>query len=1736
MSEKMSPRIKSLLGLFLSSVMAFTGIVATVVSAPLIANADVGDSQCDLVGFGLEDHPYLIANWNDALEIADCQASPGNYFLQVQDIMLDSTTSLAAGLGDLDGNYDGNGFQIAGLNIDTTTTEGAPNHVGLFSKITAASTIENLTLTAPTIFSHANYVGAFVGEASPGATLHNITVDNGFVSGGAHVGGIAGWFGGNASDLNVISMSILGSSSSSKAALGAVFGIHELVLGDANLSVVNKLSNISAADNQVQADGSNRQSLGGIAGALVSSAFSSLELNNVYSDSVLRSSSANPRMGGVYGEQEHRPVALMVITAQYLVIAGQAIYEGSVSKNPGGFASEIGVEGGPVNLIITDSVFGFRSSLFTSGESDTNTPKPTVLAAALAGGSTLTLGVLYDTETNTDWIGVPATGAIGKNLTELADKTNYSSWSSITDSKQAAVQDPTDFQWLLDLGLKYPVPAAGYAAGLITPFYMINMPSQMSYAGLFAGFSIHAPRFQSGGTNAATYEMTVRASTANIEVIFLEVSSSIWAPRSSDSAVGDSDNRESVGEIRLTGSIAELNADLGTITLSDGPGVENISVEIKLSDISDPATPIVVVTKTGEIQPALCDLNGTGSAQLPFLVATEADISKLLTCSDEGVHFLQTHDIALTKPHVSIGTDAVKFRGTYDGDNHKIDNVINLNRIGSYQGFFGQLGDLSDTVMTEVRNLSISGDIRGRTYCGIFAAYIEKTKVQNVTVTGSTICGSQAALFAGSIERGAVQGLVVNGVVIATDAFSQSGLAVGLATDRRLTLEDVNATGSVYGSNRIGGLVGELGDDDNDRGSSEFLVKNIMAKVNVAALNATESSVQALGGLVGMSFSVKYSDIDLSALVVDASNVGRVWSPAVASNQNRYYFGGMLGSSKGDMLQKVNVEIGVFLVSANNPRDRWAGGIAGLGVHVDMVDVNFVGGVSGGKYVGGILGSLGQDDDFSEGSFFSDTHADAILEAAGEDAGGFAGNVNPGEELDNWVVIQDSSSSGSVTSSGDSVGGFIGDIDLDDNSDGDVSWLGGVSITDSFSDVIVVGSDRYVGGFIGYASSETELKIHGSFAIGASVTNVLGTKIGAGGFIGYIHMTGPKPIEISNSYSSSDVFGVSEVGGFVGGSLDAGGSAQFLMKITESYATGDASGVDKVGGFAGVLSGSVSDSYAIGNVDAESSFGGFVGVINGFGRITNSYAAGSLTLSDASALWGGFSGSEIQNATEVYWNLDTGAISNVLESSAKTFINEDVRNGTNFEGWSISQDLGDLSATWVFCENLNGIGPVLRHQVEPGFACKNGSLMPLIPSTLNTGGSPLNFEFPLDIGQHADSRFSAMYRNVIADSSYQVDAKVTFVSGSLIDSANCGLNNPPNGLLGKLDDYTSSENNRWLSLEIEDLCLLENPEGFFDLKLEFFIHGNPVALEDVKLNIYDVDHLQFVESSEFDSYSLTQDTIITISETGSVTRFQETNDLETSIGGSDDFGFRNSAQTVGRVELAYVTASEINLRFGSAKSGDAFFDLDFSAGSAWEDERGVQDPIELPNPTLVGTNAPSYVGPVVTGASKSRLSQLGDTFLIQGLKLLSITEVSISSRVLEIIAQTDQSMTLRTPAGLALGLSHLEIKSSFGKLRLQDFLTVMSSHGTGAFSAWTSLKGNFVKTYAKNPVAMGKVQFFVNGKEIAWVRATDSSDPKLRTVNSSAYLVRSVDLRIGKNVFEIYLDGERVRRTAYTLR
>ncbi len=117
---------------------------------------------------------------------------------------------------------------------------------------------------------------------------------------------------------------------------------------------------------------------------------------------------------------------------------------------------------------------------------------------------------------------------------------------------------------------------------------------------------------------------------------------------------------------------------------------------------------------------------------------------------------------------------------------------------------------------------------------------------------------------------------------------------------------------------------------------------------------------------------------------------------------------------------------------------------------------------------------------------------------------------------------------------------------------------------------------------------------------------------------------------------------------------------------------------------------------------------------------------------------------------------------------------------------------------------------------------------------------------------------------------------------------------------------------------------------------------------------------------------------------------------------------------------------------------------------------------------------------------------------------------------------------------LRVGSQQLAVANFEIEVTEEEIITTPSEAATST-GFWTSRNGNNVKVYAKNFVGLGKVQIFFNGEEIAWANPQSLDDPKLRVVTEghmagASYLVRDRDLEPGKNVFEIYLNGERVER------
>lgn len=196
------------------------------------------------------------------------------------------------------------------------------------------------------------------------------------------------------------------------------------------------------------------------------------------------------------------------------------------------------------------------------------------------------------------------------------------------------------------------------------------------------------------------------------------------------------------------------------------------------------------------------------------------------------------------------------------------------------------------------------------------------------------------------------------------------------------------------------------------------------------------------------------------------------------------------------------------------------------------------------------------------------------------------------------------------------------------------------------------------------------------------------------------------------------------------------------------------------------------------------------------------------------------------------------------------------------------------------------------------------------------------------------------------------------------------------------------------------------------------------------------------------------------------------------------------------------------------------------------------DPSSTPtiNPNLPTLDLPTGGG-IPTAPS-------GGDLELTGKNLGGVKEAEVDTKKATIKEQGPTNLTLGLPE-LDPGIYDLSLTGDQGKLTIQGAVRVISGFASvtpdaqALIAAWTKVNEDRteVRMYAKDPVAVGKVQFKVNGREIAWVRAVDEADPKLLQHSSGAsYLVRRVELKPGKNRFEILVDGDRIWRATYVPR
>ena len=540
---------------------------------------------------------------------------------------------------------------------------------------------------------------------------------------------------------------------------------------------------------------------------------------------------------------------------------------------------------------------------------------------------------------------------------------------------------------------------------------------------------------------------------------------------------------------------------------------------------------------------------------------------------------------------------------------------------------FSSVGGLAGTSSGTISNSSVDVDIDGA-FDAVGGLIGHNTGTITGSMTSGTITGAKNYQVGGLVGEndGTITG---SSSTVDVEGHTNIGGLIGLNNSG--TISDSHAEGSVSG-NSAGGLIG------NNNGGT---IDNSYATGNVEGNDKT-------GGLIGVN----------SGTITDSHAEGDV----TGSNRT----GGLIGMNSGSTSLVTN-----SYATGNVEGTENTGGLIGLNNYATITGSYAEGSVNGKTNTGGMIGH-------NIAGTISNSHATGRVESSGENTGGLvgwnggtgiitnsyaAGNVegrdksgglvgsNEGSTIENSYATGNVNQTNIVTSI---IGGLVGynsGTITGSHAEGNVSGQIGVgglvgqhssgSITGSYATGDIFGQTN-VGGFSGSNNGIIE----NSYATG----DVEGSD-NAGGFAGVNYGT------ITGSYAEGAVSGYSAIGGFVGvNSTTASGNGE----ISDSYSTGTVTGISggsgNIGGFVGNMTyGTFTNVYSYGAVNSSATnTGGFAGTITG-GSVVNSFwnttAAGMTGVSGgASTGLTGLTTQEFMNMNnfvgagwnDTIWNLTQG--------------------------------------------------------------------------------------------------------------------------------------------------------------------------------------------------------------------------------------------------------------------------------------------------------------------------------------------------------------------------------------------------------------------------------------------------------------------------------------------------------------
>jgi hypothetical protein len=641
---------------------------------------------------------------------------------------------------------------------------------------------------------------------------------------------------------------------------------------------------------------------------------------------------------------------------------------------------------------------------------------------------------------------------------------------------------------------------------------------------------------------------------------------------------------------------------------------------------------------------------GDGSALNPYEISSLDNLFWIAENSTRwDFHYVQTTDIDASATvnwfagagWIPVGTESVKFTGSYDGRGHKIENLY-INRTNqSNTGLFGAVSGATLSHL-HVLNANITGGIN---WTGILAGKAESgTQVLHCHTSGEVFGTARVGGLIGYVHGSATLITKSSSVATVTGNSSDSGSMyigglVGLIASSAATTESF-ATGDVTGRYRVGGLIGAIGWNalaENCYATGNVTMTNTLSEIgglvgevwkgrirfcySVGEINRGPAT-SGYGGLVGVAntdnpFEDHRNYWNTTTSGQNSSAMGQglsTWQMRNSSNYSGWIFSTIWDRDNSNdynngfpVLRQPGPsafaggngsQANPFLISniyqlqalQNESNSVYARIINNFGAHVTPVwDLG-----GGFNPIGYFNGSFSGDNHSVTGLFINRPASSqvALFTYSGPDAVfqdliikdiQISGGSNTGSVVGVLQgTIQEITVSGTIQGSSP-VGGLHGTV----NSSGVVSGI--------ILDVDVVGTGNTVGGLVGWNN--------GANITDCSVKGQVNGEGRVGGLVGYNGYTGTL---VSLCHTDVVVNGSSNVGGLIGhnngGDIDASSSAGI---VTGGNRTGG------LVGFFGYAGSSITNSHSSCSVFGNSEVGGLVGYSNA-GFYENNYSTGAV--------------------------------------------------------------------------------------------------------------------------------------------------------------------------------------------------------------------------------------------------------------------------------------------------------------------------------------------------------------------------------------------------------------------------------------------------------------------------------------------------------------------------------------------